>query len=129
MSPRDVVLAWHDALNAGDVARLAALSADDVEVGGPRGAGRGVDLLSDWVARAGIQLVASQLMDAGSTVVVEQRARWRGPDGALTEPQVVASVFHVSAEGRVSSVLRYRDLAEALAAAGLAESGTDPRRD
>ena len=42
------------ALNAGNVERVIALSTADVEVGGPRGAGRGADLLRDWVARAGI---------------------------------------------------------------------------
>ena len=50
----EIVLAWHAALNESDVQRLLSLSTDDVEVGGPRGAGRGADLLRDWVARAGV---------------------------------------------------------------------------
>jgi Domain of unknown function (DUF4440) len=37
----DPVLAWHEALNAGDAERLAALSHPEVELGGPRGPARG----------------------------------------------------------------------------------------
>jgi hypothetical protein len=113
----EIVLAWHAALNAGDVERLVSLSTPDVEVGGPRGSGTGVDLLRDWVARARIQLepLSWQLMHGA--VVVEQSARWQTADGELTEPQVAASVFRVSA-GKVASVIRHADLATALEAAG-----------
>ncbi|MEJ7841482.1 MAG: hypothetical protein WKF95_06890 [Rubrobacter sp.] len=33
----EAVLAWHEALNAGDAERLASLSHPEVEVGGPQG--------------------------------------------------------------------------------------------
>ena len=36
-----VVEAWHEALNDGEVDRLVGLSHPEVEVGGPRGIGRG----------------------------------------------------------------------------------------
>src|SRR5690349_15445676 len=52
----ELVHDWHVALNAGDTSRLLALSTSDVEVGGPRGAGRGSQLLEEWVARAQIRL-------------------------------------------------------------------------
>lgn len=117
----DVVRAWHAALNAGDVERLLELSAPDVEVGGPRGSGRGADLLREWVARAQIALEPSRIYARHGTVVVEQNARWRAEDGRLIEPQVVASIFRVDS-GLVTSVLRYADLPAALGAAGLAEA-------
>jgi ketosteroid isomerase-like protein len=131
----DTVATWHAAVNAGDVERLVALSTDDVEVGGPRGAGRGSALLRDWFGRAGIQLEPRRLFaraetDAapkqdvaadGTVVVVEQSARWRAEDGSLGEPQAAASVFRVR-DGRVSSVIRYSDLASALETAGLNKS-------
>jgi ketosteroid isomerase-like protein len=44
----------------------------------------------------------------GDAVVVEQAARWQ----AATEPMRVASAFRVR-DGRVASVVRYADLAEA----------------
>jgi ketosteroid isomerase-like protein len=121
-----IVLAWHEALNAGEVERLLALSSDDVEVGGPRGAGRGSQLLRDWVARANIQLEPGQAFQRGETVVVEERARWRSAEsGELSEPQTVASVFLVRDE-RVASVVRHPDLSAALQAGGLEAS--DERR-
>jgi len=116
-SELDTVLAWHAALNAGDTDRLIALSTDDVEVGGPRGAGRGAQLLREWVARAQIQLEPVRWQTVEETIVVEQTARWRAPDGRLTEPQLAASVFRV-VDGKVASVLRFGSMPEALEFAG-----------
>jgi ketosteroid isomerase-like protein len=117
-----VVTAWHDALNAGDVDRLLELSRPDVEVGGPRGTGHGTQLLREWASRANVHLDPGRLFHEADTVVVEQEAEWRTPEsgesnGALT----VASVFVVR-DGLVASVVRYPDLAEALRAANLDES-------
>jgi ketosteroid isomerase-like protein len=116
----EVILAWHRALNAGDVETLLNLSTDDVEVGGPRGSGSGAGLLRDWVARAQIEMEPLRWF-AGSEpglLVVEQSARWPSVDGANVEPQIVASVFRVR-DGRVAAVLRYPDLATASSAAGI----------
>ena len=44
MTP-DLVRAFESAVNAVDVDAAAALVTDDVEVGGPRGAARGVEVL------------------------------------------------------------------------------------
>jgi hypothetical protein len=112
-----VVLKWHAALNAGDAERVVALSTADVEVGGPRGAGRGADVLRDWVARSGIRLAPRRVYAAAETVVVEQDATWPAAEG----PLVLASLFGVR-DGRVARVLRFDDLAAALAAGGLDES-------
>ncbi len=117
-----VVDAWHDALNAGDVDRLAELVHEDVEVGGPRGSGHGVVPLREWVERAGIRLEPGRRFQQGDAEVVTQRASWRSPDtGQFGDPQEVASAFWVR-DGRVQRVIRYVDLSEALAAAGLDES-------
>ena len=121
LSEVEVVLAWHAALNAGDTARLLALSTTDVEVGGPRGAGRGAQLLADWVARARIQLRPLRWQANGSTVVVEQTGQWQTSDGQLTEPQPAASVFRVEG-GKVSSVIRLGTFEEALEFAGMQPS-------
>ena len=119
------VLAWHEAVNRGDVERLLALSSDDVEVGGPRGRGRGAQLLRDWFGRAGIRLTPRRIFCRRQTVVVEQEAEWRVPGNLGSDEsagrQVVASVFGVH-DGRVTSVVRYPDLASALQAAGLAKA-------
>ena len=121
-TPAPIVVAWHDALNAGDIERLVALSSEDVEVVGPRGSGTGSQLLREWVNRAGIRLQIRRAFHRDDTVVVEEDAQWRAAEtGALSESQVVASVFRVR-DGRVISVARYADVAAALHAAGLAES-------
>jgi ketosteroid isomerase-like protein len=108
----DTVLAWHDFLNAGDMDGVLSLSSDDVEVGGPRGSGRGADLLRDWFVRAGVRLDPTRTFAEDHTVVVEQSAQWHGG-----EPQVVASVFRVR-DGKIESVIRFPDLGSAFEAAG-----------
>ena len=110
-----VVLAWHEALNAGDLKQLLALSSEDVEVGGPRGIGRGRHLLRDWFGRAGITLVPKRLFERDAIVVVEQAATW----AAGGDEQTVASLFEVS-DGTVSRVVRYEDVPAALSAAEIA---------
>ena len=110
------VIAWHDALNNGDVERLVALSHPEVEVGGPRGSAHGVQILREWVDRANIRLEPGRTFGEADTVVVEQGAEWQSaePGGV----QTVASVFVVS-DGLVTSVVRYPDLGSALRAANL----------
>jgi ketosteroid isomerase-like protein len=110
------VIAWHDALNNGDVDRLVALSHPDVEVGGPRGSAHGAQILREWVDRAHIRLEPGRTFGEADTVVVEQGAEWQSAEpGAV---QTVASVFVIS-DGLVTSVVRYPDLAAALHAANL----------
>jgi limonene-1,2-epoxide hydrolase len=117
-----VVEAWHAALNEGDVDRLVGLSHPDVEVGGPRGTGRGVQLLREWVNRANVRLEPRRLFSRGGTVVVEQAGQWRSAEsGEVIGSQSVAAVFAVCA-GLVMSLVRYDDLLEALKTTGLNQS-------
>jgi hypothetical protein len=113
----DVVRAWHDAVNRGDADALVALCDDDIEVGGPRGSARGHAILRDWLDRAGIQLKPQRWFASPAELVVEQVATWRGPDGAVTDPEIIASSFTVE-DGRVMRTVRYGSLEEALAATG-----------
>jgi hypothetical protein len=113
-----VVRAWHEAVNRGDADELIALCHDDIEVGGPRGSARGRTVLRDWLGRAGIQLEPRRWFASPAELVVEQLAAWRGLDGAVTNPEIVASSFSVE-DGRVRRTVRYGSLPEALAASGL----------
>jgi ketosteroid isomerase-like protein len=114
----ETVRAWHEAVNRGDVDALIALSDDEIEVGGPRGSARGSAVLRDWLERAGIQLEPRRWFASPGELVVEQVATWRSADGAVADPEILASSFTVE-DGRVMRTVRYGSLEEALAAAGL----------
>lgn len=117
-----IIKVWHETLNNGDAGRLVALSHPNAELGGPRGAGYGANLLHKWVDRAGIRLELQRIFHRTDTAIVEQEAEWSSADaGQVTGSQMVASVFMVR-DGQVISVIRYPDLAKALNAAGLDES-------
>ena len=116
----EIVRAWHEAVNQGDVDALIALADENIEVGGPRGSARGHAILRDWLERAGIQLAPRRWFASPAALIVEQVATWRGPDGAVTEPQIIASSFTVE-NGRVTRTFRYGSLEEALTATGLTE--------
>ena len=119
-----IVLDWHEALNSGDVERLVNLSHPEVEVGGPRGAAYGAQILREWVDRADVRLEPLRTFHRDDTVVVEQEAEWRSAaPGAI---QTVASVFVVE-DGVVKSVVRHPDLAPALRAADLDETDERPQ--
>lgn len=110
-----VVQDWHEALNHGDIERLVALSADDVEVGGPRGTSRGAAVLREWFARAGLRLEPRQVFQREENVVVEQLAEWRELEtNRIVGQQVVATLFVVR-DGQIARVIRYEDLEAALA--------------
>ena len=117
-----IVETWHEALNSGEVDRLVELSHPEVEVVGPRGTGRGAQLLREWVDRANIRLEPRRVFHHADTVVVEQWAQWHSTDtGRPIGGQTVGSVFVVR-DSRVTRVVRYPDLAAALDAAHLDES-------
>lgn len=112
------VLAWHDALNAGDLDTLIALSSDDIEIGDAHGAAQGHEALRGWAAaRQGTAELGRMYVHDG-VVVVEQKVSTADNPGAVTS---VASAFRV-VHDHVTSVFRHEDLATALAATELTES-------
>ena len=113
------VAEWHRAVNAGGASRVGALCTEDIEVGGPRGSGRGRAELVEWVRHAGIQLQPVRWFCGSAGAVVEQDARWRDPaTGDLGEPVRLATAFGF-ADGLIDRVLRHPDTPSALAALGL----------
>jgi hypothetical protein len=122
----DSVLAWHEALNAGDAERVASLSHPEVEIGGPRGSARGRQVLKDWVGRANVRLEPLRSFQRGRTVVVEEAATWRDAQTAETVgAATVATVFEFDG-GLVTGIFRYDGLKDALRSAGL--DGSDEIR-
>ncbi len=118
-NPVAVVEAWQDAANRQDIDGLLAVSDAAIELVGPRGVGRGHQLLRDWLGRAGLQLTTLRVFARGSAVVVEQRGVWRAVDsGEAMGERTLASRFMVDG-GRVTQFERYDHLDDALAGASL----------
>ena len=110
----DNVLAWHEALNAGDAERVASLAHPEVEIGGPRGSAGGRQVLKDWVGRANIHLEPLRSFQRGRTVVVEEAATWRDPQtGETIGEATVATIFTLDG-GSVSGIFRHDGLEDAL---------------
>ena len=114
-----VVQAWHEAVNRGELDRLAELLDDDVEFGGPRGTGRGATMVLEWARHSGIQLQPVRGFQRGDHVVVEEIATWQAPDAAEPSPPSDVAIHFTVRGDQVRRVVRYDSLADALAAAGL----------
>jgi hypothetical protein len=122
----DSVLAWHEALNAGDTQRVASLSHPEVEIGGPRGSARGRQVMKDWVGRANVRLEPLRSFKRGGTVVVEEAATWRDAQTReIVGVATVATVFRLDG-GLVTGIFRHDGLEDALRSAGL--DGSDEIR-
>lgn len=112
------VLAWHDALNSGDLDTLVALSSDDVEIGDAHGAAQGHAALRDWAQRAAATIEVGRIYYHDGVVVVEERI------AAKSDPADVhaaASAFRVVSD-QVTAAFRHDDLPAALAATELTEA-------
>ncbi|WP_412029187.1 nuclear transport factor 2 family protein [Deinococcus yunweiensis] len=110
-------LAWHDALNAGDVEGLLSLSDPDIELVGPRGSAFGRNVLRKWQAKAGMTLHAHAVFARADVVVVSEHGVWTQAGEVVGETDV-ASVFRVY-DGKVAFLNRLDSLDAALNLAGL----------
>lgn len=110
MSDLDVLLKWHDAVNAGDIEGAVTCCDENVAVAGPRGVGHGHDLVRGWLSRSGIRLEPqADLVEQDGRFVVHELAHWTtadAPDGAPSEPTETWCVFTV-ADSKVTSIARY----------------------
>jgi hypothetical protein len=131
--PLEVVESWHSAVNTHNLEQLCELASRDVEVVGPRGAGRGHDELKRWFRRGGLTAEPLRYFcGSRGQVVVEQRGRWFSPEAVTVEDsgrwfipdttseRVVATAFSVLA-GRVVRYQRFERLRDALAATKLSD--------
>lgn len=95
-----VVEAWTEAVNAREATRVRELSADQIEVLGPPGAGPMPSKdLAAWMTRSGFSATPLRwYCGEDGTVVVEQAARWedsmtgaeRSTAGLATSDEVAA---------------------------------------
>ncbi|ORV46400.1 hypothetical protein AWC02_11270 [Mycolicibacter engbaekii] len=106
------VLAWHDALAAGDLDTLEQLSSDDIELADADGAGQGLDALRQWAASVEVSAGIGRMYFHDGVVVAELT-----PAGGGVAQAVAFRVVH----DHVTAVFRHQDLEEALAATELTE--------
>jgi hypothetical protein len=110
-----IAQAWQDAANRQDIDRLVELSDPQIEIVGPRGSGYGLQLLRDWLGRAGLTLETQRIFARATTVVMAQHAVWRSLEtGAVTGEADLASRFRVES-GKIVQYARFDTLAAALA--------------
>jgi limonene-1,2-epoxide hydrolase len=133
-TPIAVVRAWIRALECGDADALVALTSPRLEYTRWSGVERGHDAVRGLVERQGYgvsgQPTLLRAFGRDDTVVAEVRMEGRYVDtGELAGVEQAAALFVVQ-EGRVAHLERYRELAAALAAAGLSEDDeiVPPRR-
>lgn len=112
------VLAWHDAVNDGDVDTLLQLSSDDVEIGAPQGAAQGLAALSDWARDVETTLTPGKLYVHHGVVVCEETATGGVVPDAAGDGGAMAVAFRV-VEDHVVSVFVHASVDAALAATGL----------
>lgn len=118
------VLAWHDALNSGDLDTLVSLSSDDIEIGDSDGAAQGHAALRQWAQNAAAAVEVGRIYFHDGVVVVEEQITPKsgpGETGPASAPGSVASAFRV-VHDHVTSVFRHDDLAAALAATELTDT-------
>ena len=112
------VLAWHDALNSGDLDTLVALSSDDVEIGDAHGAAQGHAALRDWAQRTAATIEVGRIYYHDGVVVVEERIAAKSDPADV---RTAASAFRVVSD-QVTAAFRHDDLPAALAATELTEA-------
>lgn len=118
-NPIDIVTAFHAHLANGDADAVVALADDTVEVGGPRGAGSGVELLREWVQRSNVTMTPTRWFAREDLVIVEQDAVWLERDSDVEMGrQVVTTTFRIEG-GKIAGIYRHDDLAASLTIAGL----------
>jgi hypothetical protein len=66
-----LAITWTEALNRRDAERLRDLSAAEIELLGPKGKGKGHELLSHWLGRAGATFQTVKVFARGNAAVLD----------------------------------------------------------
>lgn len=117
-----IVETWQSAVNSGQAADATAVTADQVDVLGPRGIATvpGTDI-GAWMVRSGFSATPLRWYCSGAgDVVVEQDARWDDPATGVESGRAVVGTHFTVTDGLVTRIARHDDgLQAALDSAGL----------
>ncbi|ORB03717.1 hypothetical protein BST33_01890 [Mycolicibacter minnesotensis] len=103
------VLAWHDALAAGDLDTLEQLSSDDIEVADADGAGQGHQALRRWAETAAVNAGIGRMYVHDGVVVAELTPAGHGVAFRVVNDHVTAVFRHADLDGALAAT----DLTEA----------------
>lgn len=118
-SPRETVQTFHEYFNAGRRDDVLAMAADEIAIGGARGADSGKRFLEEWVGRATTTMTPQRWFQKDDTVVVEELVEWRSrKTGRITDSTLWGIAFTVE-DGRIVAMARYAGIGEAVYKAGL----------
>ena len=112
---------WINAVNEKNIEKVVRLSSEDSEIVGPRGSARGRDVLSDWIARAGIRLQTLRRFANSKHVAIEQQAAWESPQTEGRQSTALVSTHFTIAGVVISRIARFDSLQPALEDASLSE--------
>lgn len=111
--------AWMGALNAGSLRWLNELSLPEIAIEGPRGAERGLEVLENWLGRAGARFETRRTFQRGDIIVLAQRGTWTVQDRGGEPSEADVATLIEAKDGRISRVARFLELDAALASGGL----------
>ena len=125
-TPVDIVLAWLDAVNAGDAEAALERTAPDVAIIGPHGTGHGREVLRGWLEHAGATFETLAVYAGRDAAVVAQRGTWRDASSGTVRGEATVATRFLVADAHVAEIQRYEDLAAALRDAGLTAADARP---
>lgn len=112
---------WVDRSNHKDLEALIGLTATQIEIAGPRGAGlMNNEDLKEWLERANLQLATINRYAKDEWIVLEQHGTWLYEDGHIKGEAIVFTVLRVK-DRKVHSLARYDGKVQAFQASGLSE--------
>ena len=112
---------WIELCNSQDVEGLASITAEELEVHGPKGtATLGKNELEEWMERANLKLETFEQYARDNKVIMGQHGTWLNEDGTAKGEQDVYTVLVFDRE-KVSALGRFDDKEQAFDVTGLKE--------
>lgn len=103
----ETVMAWIEAVNAGNLPALMALSDEGIEIVGPQGSAQGHEILKLWLERAGLRLKPGTRYGCGSQLLLLCEGVWLDALTGESRGQADLALAFELRDGKVLKCLRY----------------------
>lgn len=113
---------WIELCNRQDVEGLASITAEELEVHGPKGS-KGLDEngLKEWMERANLKLKTFEKYARDNKVLMGQHGTWLNEDASVKGEEDVYTVLVID-DQKVSAIARFNDKEQAFDVSGLGEA-------